>query len=284
MTGESVPVEVGEGDQVLGGTVALAGRLVVAATRVGADTQLRTAGRAWSSGRRPTRPACSGSPTGSAACSCRSSSVWPSLTLARLAAGRRVTGAARHQRRAGRADHRLPVRARPGHADRAAGRVRPRRAAGHLHQGPPGAGVRARHRHRRAGQDRHRHHRPDGRRRRPGHRRTPTGPTLLRTAGRGGGRVRARGRRRDRRARPRRTRRPARGRPTSPACAGLGARGVRRRARRCWSGRPGCSPNTVVAFRPSSRTAGADWERRAAPPCWSPSTASWPACSRWPTP
>ncbi|HEX3589637.1 MAG TPA: heavy metal translocating P-type ATPase [Pseudonocardiaceae bacterium] len=40
MTGESVPGEIGEGDQVLGGTVALAGRLVVRATRVGRDTQL----------------------------------------------------------------------------------------------------------------------------------------------------------------------------------------------------------------------------------------------------
>ncbi|HEX7660554.1 MAG TPA: cation-translocating P-type ATPase, partial [Pseudonocardiaceae bacterium] len=40
MTGESVPVEVGEGDSVVGGTIALGGRLIVRATRVGADTQL----------------------------------------------------------------------------------------------------------------------------------------------------------------------------------------------------------------------------------------------------
>ncbi|HEY1573902.1 MAG TPA: heavy metal translocating P-type ATPase, partial [Pseudonocardiaceae bacterium] len=40
MTGESVPGEIDAGDQVLGGTVALAGRLVVRATRVGRDTQL----------------------------------------------------------------------------------------------------------------------------------------------------------------------------------------------------------------------------------------------------
>jgi Cu+-exporting ATPase len=40
MTGESVPVEVTTGDRVLGGTVALGGRLVVRATRVGAGTQL----------------------------------------------------------------------------------------------------------------------------------------------------------------------------------------------------------------------------------------------------
>ncbi|HEX4704153.1 MAG TPA: copper-translocating P-type ATPase, partial [Pseudonocardiaceae bacterium] len=40
MTGESAPGEIGEGDLVLGGTVALSGRLVVRATRVGRDTQL----------------------------------------------------------------------------------------------------------------------------------------------------------------------------------------------------------------------------------------------------
>ncbi|PKI91285.1 heavy metal translocating P-type ATPase [Actinomycetales bacterium SN12] len=40
ITGESVPVEVGEGDAVTGATVNAGGRLVVRATRVGADTQL----------------------------------------------------------------------------------------------------------------------------------------------------------------------------------------------------------------------------------------------------
>ncbi|MGV0835887.1 heavy metal translocating P-type ATPase [Mycolicibacterium thermoresistibile] len=40
LTGESVPVEVGPGDQVVGATVNAGGRLQVRATRVGADTQL----------------------------------------------------------------------------------------------------------------------------------------------------------------------------------------------------------------------------------------------------
>jgi Cu+-exporting ATPase len=40
LTGESVPVEVSSGDAVPGGTVNAGGRLVVRATRVGADTQL----------------------------------------------------------------------------------------------------------------------------------------------------------------------------------------------------------------------------------------------------
>lgn len=40
LTGESVPVEVGVGDTVAGATVNSGGRLVVRATRIGADTQL----------------------------------------------------------------------------------------------------------------------------------------------------------------------------------------------------------------------------------------------------
>ncbi|MEV1079194.1 heavy metal translocating P-type ATPase [Streptomyces sp. NPDC050211] len=40
LTGESVPVEVGTGDAVIGATLNAGGRLVVEATRVGADTQL----------------------------------------------------------------------------------------------------------------------------------------------------------------------------------------------------------------------------------------------------
>ncbi|WP_214319213.1 heavy metal translocating P-type ATPase [Nonomuraea sediminis] len=40
LTGESVPVEVGPGDGVTGATVNAGGRLIIRATRVGADTQL----------------------------------------------------------------------------------------------------------------------------------------------------------------------------------------------------------------------------------------------------
>lgn len=40
VTGESVPVEVGAGDEVIGGTVNTSGRLVVEATAIGSDTEL----------------------------------------------------------------------------------------------------------------------------------------------------------------------------------------------------------------------------------------------------
>ena len=53
MTGESVPADTGEGDSVVGGTIALTGRLVVRAVKVGRDTQLARLvrlGRAGSGG------------------------------------------------------------------------------------------------------------------------------------------------------------------------------------------------------------------------------------------
>jgi Cu+-exporting ATPase len=45
LTGESVPVEVGPGDHVVGATLNSGGRLVVRAARVGADTELAQIGR-----------------------------------------------------------------------------------------------------------------------------------------------------------------------------------------------------------------------------------------------
>ncbi|WP_309620933.1 heavy metal translocating P-type ATPase [Salinibacterium sp.] len=45
LTGESVPVEVGAGDRVVGATINVGGRLVVEITRVGADTELARIGR-----------------------------------------------------------------------------------------------------------------------------------------------------------------------------------------------------------------------------------------------
>ncbi|ANJ28522.1 heavy metal translocating P-type ATPase [Agromyces aureus] len=45
LTGESVPAEVGPGDAVVGATINVGGRLVVRATRVGADTELSAMAR-----------------------------------------------------------------------------------------------------------------------------------------------------------------------------------------------------------------------------------------------
>ena len=122
----------------------------------------------WSRRHRTARPRCSGWPTGSRASSCP-------VVIALAAGDARLL--ARHRRRAGDgvhrggggADRRLPVRARPGHADRADGRHRPRCPARHPDPRPRGARGHPAHRHRRARQDRDGDHRPDdaGRRGRP---------------------------------------------------------------------------------------------------------------------
>ena len=158
LTGESVPVEVGAGDAVVGATVNVGGRLVVRATRVGADTQLAQMARLVEdaqNGKAEVQRLAD-----------RISGVFVPIVIA-LAVGhprlldrqRRRCGRGLH-RRGGRADHRVPLRARPGDADRPHGRHRPRRPARHPHQGPRGAGVDPSGRHHRARQDRHRHDRP----------------------------------------------------------------------------------------------------------------------------
>jgi Cu+-exporting ATPase len=76
LTGESVPVEVGPGDDVTGATVNLEGRLVVRATRVGADTALAQIVRLVEAAQ-GSKARCSAWPTGSRACSCRWSWAWP---------------------------------------------------------------------------------------------------------------------------------------------------------------------------------------------------------------
>ena len=75
MTGESVPVDAASGDAVTGGTIALTGRLVVRADKVGADTQLAHLIKLVEAGYRQQAAASSGWPTGSARCSSRP--CWP---------------------------------------------------------------------------------------------------------------------------------------------------------------------------------------------------------------
>ena len=74
LTGESVPVEVGEGDAVTGATVNAGGRLIVRATRIGADTQLAQMAQPRRGRPVRARPKSSAWPTGSPGSSCPSSS------------------------------------------------------------------------------------------------------------------------------------------------------------------------------------------------------------------
>ena len=166
MTGESVPADAAVGDMVAAGTVVVTGRLVVRAVKVGRDTQLAhlvaLVEQAQSQKAAIQRLAD------------RISGVFvpavlvaSGLTLAGwlLAGGPAGAGV---QRRAGGADHRVPVRAGAGDPGSADGGLRAGRAAGHLHHPVPGAGVLPCGRHRGAGQDRDGHHRGDDRDRGPG--------------------------------------------------------------------------------------------------------------------
>ena len=114
VTGESVPVEVGPGDDVIGATVNENGRLVVEARLVGADTQLAQMARMVEeaqSGKAPVQRLAD-----------RVAAVFVpiviGLSLLTLVAW--LDPDRRHravvQRRGRGADHRLPVCARPGHA------------------------------------------------------------------------------------------------------------------------------------------------------------------------
>jgi P-type Cu+ transporter len=153
LTGESVPVEVQQGDTVVGATVNAGGRLVVRATRVGADTQLAQMAKLVEDAQ-----------NGKAAVqrlADRISAVFVPIVIA------------------------LAVRAGIGHADRVAGGYRTRCPDGDPHQGTRGAGIHPAHRHRRAGQDRHRHQWADvaGRGPRRRRRRRGRGPASCRSSG-----------------------------------------------------------------------------------------------------
>ena len=134
LTGESVPVEVAPGAAVAGATVNTSGRLVVRATRVGADTQLSRMAKLVEEAQ-----------NGKAAVqrlADRISAIFvPTvilLSLATLAFWLLVGGgvATAFAAAVSRPDHRLPLRPGPGHPDRADGRYRTRRAARRPDQGP----------------------------------------------------------------------------------------------------------------------------------------------------
>ena len=154
LTGESVPVEVGAGDQVVGATLNVGGRLVVRANRIGADTQLAQMAKLVEEAQ-----------TGKAQAqrlADKISGIFVPIVIALSVAtlgfwiGRRGV-----HRGGGCVDHRLPVCLGPGDADRPYGRHGTRRATWDLDQGSGSAGIDQADRHDRARQDRHDHHRHD---------------------------------------------------------------------------------------------------------------------------
>ncbi len=143
-----------------GATINAGGRLVVRATKVGVDTALAQIARLVTdaqTGKAPVQRLAD-----------RISGVFVPIVIGLAVAtlgfwlGAGEGAVVRLQRRGRRADHRLPLRARPGDADGAAGRHRPRRPARPADQGPGGARVHPPRRHDRARQDRHRDDRQDG--------------------------------------------------------------------------------------------------------------------------
>ena len=76
VTGESLPVDVTPGDELTGGSINTTGRLVVEATRVGADTTLAGIARLVERAQ-TTKAPCSASPTGCRRSSCPSCSCSP---------------------------------------------------------------------------------------------------------------------------------------------------------------------------------------------------------------
>ena len=292
LTGEPVPVEVGPGSEVTGACVNAGGRLVVRATRVGADTQLARMARLVEdaqNGKAEVQRLAD-----------RVSAVFVPvvivLSLLTLAGWLVAGGGATVAFSAAVAVLIVacPCALGPGHADRADGRHRARRAARHPDQGPRGPGVHPPRRHRRARQDRHRHHRPDepggGRRRRPARTRTtyagwpPRSRPPPSTPSPGPWRGSARDvtdRASSARTHDVRRRRPLPEVTASPTSRGSGSAAGSRAATWCSAG-PGCSPSTA----PRSATTSGRRSRRprpaAGPPWRSPGTGA-PAGS-WSSP
>jgi P-type Cu+ transporter len=136
LTGESLPVDKQPGDTVTGGAINAHGMLLARTTAVGAESTLARIirlvenaqaakapiQRSGGQGQRGVRAGGDGHCAGH---------------FHRLVDVRRQCGN-RHPQRGGGAGDRLPVRARPGHADRDHGRHRRRRAPRHFDQGRGG--------------------------------------------------------------------------------------------------------------------------------------------------
>ena len=279
LTGEPVPVEVGPGSEVAGATVNAGGRLVVRATKVGADTalaQIAALVTEAQTGKAPVQRLAD-----------RVSGVFVPVvigvavgTLGLLARDRRERHVRVHRRRGG-ADHRLPVRARARHSYGADGRHRARGAARLAHQGTGGARIHARGGHGRARQDRHRHHRQDGAGRgRRGRRRRPRrGPA---TRGGAGERFRAPDRACHRQGRAGRA--AARCPPSRrSATARVSAWKASSTATRSWSAVRLCSATGRCISPPSSTPRAAPPRSAVRRPSPRAGTAGQPRCSWSPT-
>ncbi len=129
ITGESIPVDKRPGDRVIGATIAVGGTITMTAQRVGSGTLLAQIVRMVAEAQRTRAPiqrladrvAAYFVPAVIAA------SVITLVVWAAIGPGAALR--ARAGQRRGGADHRLPVRARPGDADGDHGRDGPRRAA-----------------------------------------------------------------------------------------------------------------------------------------------------------
>ncbi len=180
VTGEPIPVEKAAASKVTGGTVNGTGTFVMEAQRVGSDTLLAQIVRLVGEAQRSRAPIQRLADTVSG---------WfvPAVIAGRRRDLRRLGGLgpgaapgprARERRRG--ADHRVPVRARAGHADVHHGRHGPRRRAGRAAPERRGARSAGAGRHARRRQDRHADRRQAGADDGRPPRRRSTSPTLLR--------------------------------------------------------------------------------------------------------
>ena len=157
ITGEPIPAEKEPGSQVTGGTINGTGGLLIRAEKVGSDTLLAQIVRMVGEAQR------SRAPIQRLADQVARYFV-PAVVLVSLLTfavwsiwGTGAAAGPRAGERRGRADHRLPVRARAGDADGDHGRHRPRGESRHPHQERRGARAPRARRHARGRQDRHAH-------------------------------------------------------------------------------------------------------------------------------